>query len=98
MNNDLTIALLRDEIKTIMKRVAKADRRLAKVPADAEKLVGGGAYEPEAARRERLLKRVSEIEAQIKQLQVGEQLTLGEVTTDAAEPATPVAEPIPASV
>ena len=89
VNNDLTIALLRDEIKTIMKRVAKADRRLAKVPADAEKLVGGGAYEPEAARRDRLLKRVAEIEAQIK--------ALGE-TTNAVEPATDVAEPIPASV
>ena len=90
MNNKLTAGLLRDEIKTIMKRVAKADRRLAKVPADAEKLVGGGAYEPEAARRERLLKRVSEIETQIK--------TLGEAP-DAAEPATDsVAEPVPASV
>jgi hypothetical protein len=69
MNPQLTVSLLKGEIQTIMKRVAKADRRLAKVPDNAERLIGGASAGSELNRKERLLKRVSELKAQIQEIE-----------------------------
>lgn len=71
MNPQLTISLLKGEIQTIMKRVAKADRRLSNVPVGAERLVDGASKESEESRRSRLLARVGVLKAQIQEIESG---------------------------
>lgn len=67
MNKALTIALKRDEIKKMMARVAKCDRRLA---ANITGVVADGEPgEPEAARKERLMIQVALRLEEIKNLE-----------------------------
>lgn len=66
LNKPLTIALKKNEIRKIMSRVAKCDRRLE------HGLVGIAGKESEQERKDRLLVRVSALMTEISTIQTAE--------------------------